>query len=130
MFGFKKELVSNSIGESSFFEGSFSIKGSIRIDGRYEGKLLESAQIFVGPKGKVKANINTENIIIEGIVIGDIKAKERVFMLPSSKVLGNVRAPEIIVQNGVVMEGKCYIDNKKVEEAGQYIETLYNESSA
>ena len=46
-----------TIGEESFFEGRFAIRGSLRIDGRFEGQALLVDQLQIGPKGRVKTNI-------------------------------------------------------------------------
>ncbi|NMB64474.1 MAG: polymer-forming cytoskeletal protein, partial [Spirochaetes bacterium] len=52
------DVANNVIGENSYFSGKFLINGSLRIDGRFEGKYLQADQLYIGPNGKVKTNIN------------------------------------------------------------------------
>ncbi|MCX7881862.1 MAG: polymer-forming cytoskeletal protein [Brevinematales bacterium] len=100
------------IGEKSYFEGRMLINGTLQIDGRFEGSLLMVDQIYIGPNGRVKANLEGSNIIIEGIVIGNIKAKNRVMLMPTARVLGDIRTPEIMIQNGVMLEGNLHIASR------------------
>ena len=99
---------SNSIiGEGSYFKGEFTLNGTLRVDGCYEGEILEVDNVFVGQTGKVKSNIKTVSAVIEGIIIGNIEAKNRVMLMPTSRVLGEIRTPELIIQNGVYL--KVYV---------------------
>jgi len=100
------------IGEKSFFEGKMLINGTLQIDGRFEGTLLMVDQIYIGPNGRVKANLEGSNIIVEGIVIGNIKARNRVILMPTARVLGDIRTPEIMIQNGVMLEGSLHIASR------------------
>jgi cytoskeletal protein CcmA (bactofilin family) len=124
----KGELSNSTIGERSFFEGRFMIKGSLRIDGKFEGEMLEVDQLVIGPKGKVKTNIKATNVMVEGIVIGNITAKNRVYLLPQSKILGDIKTPELIVQNGVILEGKCNVSNNLDSPSKEYFEKIYKEN--
>jgi len=47
------EETNSTIGKNSRFEGKFAIKGSIKIDGRFEGDVLIVDKVIIGPKGKV-----------------------------------------------------------------------------
>ena len=58
------EVSSNVIGENSYFSGKFVINGSLRIDGRFEGKSLTAEQLYVGPHGKIRTNIDASSVIV------------------------------------------------------------------
>lgn len=118
---------SNSIiGEGSYFKGEFTLNGTLRIDGCYEGEKLEVDNIFVGKTGKVKSNIKTISAVIEGIIIGNIEAKNRVMLMPTSRVLGEIRTPELIIQNGVILEGLCIVSQDHLSNPKETILDLYN----
>ena len=51
------EEANSTIGPKSQFEGRFAVKGSLRIDGKFEGEALIVDKVFIGPRGKVKTNI-------------------------------------------------------------------------
>ena len=129
---FRKNDVSESnsiIGEGSYFRGEFTLNGSLRIDGCYEGDNLEVDSLTVGNSRKVKSNIKTNSAIIEGIVVGNIEAKNRVMLMPTSRVLGEIRTPELIIQNGVILEGVCIVSPEPKTNPRETILNLYNSSN-
>ena len=118
----------NVIGENSYFSGSFNINGSLRIDGRFEGKSLRADQLYIGTGGKIRTNIDAVSVIVEGLIIGTINASNRVLLMPTAKVFGDIRTPELIIQNGVLLEGKCIIANDLRTSAGDVIKAEYERS--
>ncbi|GAB4219765.1 MAG TPA: polymer-forming cytoskeletal protein [Spirochaetota bacterium] len=122
------DVANNVIGENSYFSGKFLINGSLRIDGRFEGKYLQADQLYIGPNGKVKTNINAVSVIIEGLVIGNINATNRVLLMPTAKILGDIKTPELIIQNGVILEGRCTIANDLKISAKDLIENEYEKN--
>jgi len=114
-----------TIGEQSVFEGRFAIRGSLRIDGTFEGQALLVDQLAIGPKGRVRAAITATSVVVEGIVVGNITASRRILLLATARVLGDLKTPELIIQDGVVLEGKCTISHVQIENTPRYIESLY-----
>lgn len=118
----------NVIGENSYFTGNFSINGSLRIDGRFEGKSLKADQLYIGHDGKIKTNIDAVSVIVEGLIMGNINATSRVLLMPTAKVYGDIRTPELIIQNGVLLEGRCTIANDLRTSAGDVIKAEYEKN--
>ena len=119
------DIASNIIGENSYFTGSFIINGSLKIDGRFEGKYLQAEQLYIGQSGKIKTNINAGSVIVEGLIMGNISASSRVLLMPTAKVYGDIKTPELIIQNGVILEGKCSISNDLKSSAKELLEAEY-----
>ena len=119
----------STIGAESVFEGRFAIRGSMRIDGRFEGKALQVDQLQIGPKARVKTNIVATSVVVEGIVVGNISASRRILLLSTARVLGDVKTPELIIQDGVVLEGRCTISHVQIENTQEYIESLYTKKA-
>ncbi len=115
----------STIGEESLFQGRFAIRGSLRIDGRFEGEALLVDQLQIGPKGRVKTNIIATSVVVEGVIMGNISASRRILLLSTARVLGDVRTPELIIQDGVVLEGRCTISHIQLQNTQAYIESLY-----
>jgi cytoskeletal protein CcmA (bactofilin family) len=113
------------IGPGSFFEGTLTVKGNLRIDGKFEGKTLVVDQLQVGQKGRVRTTVEAASVVVEGIVIGNIQASRRILLLATARVLGDLRTPELIIQDGVILEGKCTISHVRMDNARSYLETLY-----
>ena len=122
------DSASNVIGENSFFTGTFIINGSLRIDGRFEGKYLQAEQLYIGHSGKIKTNINAVSVIVEGLIIGNINASSRILLMPTARVYGDIKTPELIIQNGVILEGRCTIANDLRSSAKELIETDYEKN--
>ncbi len=117
----------SSIGANSFFDGKFMVKGSMRIDGRFEGQILMVDQLQVGPKARVKTNITATSVVVEGLVLGNIYAARRVLLLSTARVLGEIKTPELIIQDGVILEGRCTISHVQIDNAREYIQSLYED---
>jgi cytoskeletal protein CcmA (bactofilin family) len=120
----------SAIGENSYFGGRFLVKGSMRIDGCFEGNALMVDQLAIGAKGRVKTNITATSVVVEGIVIGNIEASRRVLLLSTARVLGDLRTPELIIQEGVVLEGRCTIGRAQVGSTREHIESLFASKAA
>lgn len=60
----------------------------------------------VGPHGRVQADIEAREIIIEGAVQGNLKASERVRLGAASRVQGTVLAPRVGIDDGAQFRGK------------------------
>ena len=122
------DVSDNIIGENSYFTGNFNINGSLRIDGRFEGKFLQAEQLYIGREGRVKTNVNALSVIVEGLVIGNINATNRVLLMPTAKIFGDIKTPELIIQNGVILEGRCTISNDLKSSAKSLIEAEYEKN--
>jgi len=123
------ELTNSTIGENSYFSGRFYINGSLKIDGKFEGKSLQAEQLYIGATGRVRTNITASYVNVEGVIIGNIIARNRVMLLPTARVLGDISTPELIIQNGVILEGRCMISHDLKHSAKNYIETEYGKDN-
>jgi cytoskeletal protein CcmA (bactofilin family) len=119
------EVTNSTIGENSYFSGRFFINGSLKIDGKFEGKSLQADQLYIGVTGRVKTNVTASSVIVEGIIIGNITARNRVMLLPTARILGDISTPELIIQNGVILEGRCMISHDLKHSARAYIDAEY-----
>ena len=101
------------IGSSAEFKGDLICKGSLRIDGKVEGRVISEDGIIVGENGRVKGNITAKYILIGGKVEGDLDAEGRVEILPTGQLIGDIRSPRLIIAEGVVFEGSCEMLKEK-----------------
>ncbi|MGL4677281.1 MAG: bactofilin family protein [Brevinema sp.] len=116
----------NIIGENSIFEGSIQLSGTLRIEGYYHGANLTMEHIIIGKQGKVKADLHTESVVVEGAILGNINSSTRTMLLPTAKILGNIASPELIIQNGVIWDGHCHINTNTNSDVSKAIKTLFN----
>ncbi len=123
----KIEQIDSTIGEDSVFEGSFDVRGSLRVDGKFKGEVKIEDELIIGETGKVKTNVFAKRVIVGGTFIGNIEATEEVILLENGKVLGDITTPILTVQKGVVTLGKIHITSNKfgADAIRQVIEDSY-----
>jgi cytoskeletal protein CcmA (bactofilin family) len=87
--------------------GEISGNDDLYIDGQAEGQFhFPQSKVTVGPNGKVKANIEAREIVVEGAVTGDLKASAGVQLGGSSRVQGSLTTPRIAIDDGARLRGK------------------------
>ena len=97
----------SSLGSGLKIRGELSGSSDLYIDGEAQGKIaLPDSRVTIGPNGRVQADIEAREIIIEGTVEGNLKARESVRLGSSSKVQGSVLTPRIGIDDGAKLRGK------------------------
>ena len=105
----EEEDPETTLGEGVTFRGELSFERLLRIDGSFEGDLLSQGKVVVGPKGKVKANLNLREAIIEGEVEGNIIVQEKLELRGEACIKGDIEAKALCVDEGVRIVGHVNI---------------------
>ena len=100
------------LGKDASFKGELSFKGTLCIDGKFEGKINTDDTLIIAPDGIIEANIQAGTVICEGLVKGNIIASTKVELRPNSNVQGDVHSPTLIIEVGAKLDGKCDMSNK------------------
>lgn len=100
-----EEVPETVIAEGVSIKGTMSFQKLVRVDGDFEGELVSSGRLIVGPTGNVKANLNLEEAFISGKVTGDITVKKRLVLRGRAEVRGDISAPLLSVDEGVSITG-------------------------
>lgn len=95
------------IAEEAFFHGSLVAKGSLRVEGAFEGDVTDAVDVEVGAKGRVLGNLAAESVVIAGEVVGDVVASRSVEILAGGKLTGDVRTPKLRIDEGAFFDGSC-----------------------
>ena len=111
MFGKENKLekfkdAETIIGESIKVKGNFHGKGDIIIEGTIEGSLKTDANIFVGEKAKVTANMESKDAVINGEIRGNLKAKHYLAIGGTAKIFGDIEYGEISIEKGAMINGR------------------------
>ncbi len=104
--------------QSVAFSGELKFSNSIRIDGKFQGKIVSSDELIVGEKGDIDAEIEVGRISVGGKVKGTIKALEKVELLPTSKVDANIITKHLVINEGAIFNGSCSMDAKSHIDKG------------
>lgn len=101
------------IGTEAYFQGTLTAKGSLRIDGRVDGSIVDAKIVTIGKSGKVKGDISCEICYVSGEVRGNVTALDHIEALSGSRVDGDMRSPRIMLEEGAVFNGNCVMDAPK-----------------
>lgn len=113
------------IGASIKVKGNFNGQGDIVIEGALEGSVKTAANVFVGEKARVSANIDASEALINGEVNGTIKIKKYLAIGETAKINGDVQCGEISIERGASITGQIIVsaeDSKKGDNKKEKIE--------
>ena len=109
----RESLDETFLGRDASFKGELSFGGTLCIDGMFEGQISTSGTLIISKTGEVKANIQAETVICEGMVKGNITASKKVELRPNSNIIGNIQSPSLNIEVGAKLDGKCDMTHTK-----------------
>ena len=94
-------------------QGTLTFKDpvNLRINGNFEGKLDTKGSLTIGENATVHADINGEEIVINGKITGNISAQKQLRVLSRAHIVGDITTPILSVEAGAVIQGKCQMLN-------------------
>jgi len=107
------------IGNEAYFQGTLTAKGSLKIDGRIDGSLVDAKTVTLGKTGKIKGDISCEVCYVCGEVRGNITALDHIEAMSGSRIEGDLRAPKIIIEDGAIFNGNCRMENGNEAKRGK-----------
>jgi cytoskeletal protein CcmA (bactofilin family) len=96
-----------------------SIKGSVKfekeltLDCEVEGRIDSQGRLTVGKQAKIKGDIKTRSVIVDGTVNGNITAGERCELRAGCSVNGDIEAPRLVVDEAASFIGSAKIATQK-----------------
>lgn len=94
------------IGASIKVKGNFVGQGNIVIEGHLEGSIRTEADLFVGEKARIVANIEASQATINGEVKGNLKIHDYLAIGSAAKIFGDITYSEISIEKGGVINGQ------------------------
>ena len=95
------------IGVNSTFRGTLMVSGTLRIDGEFEGDILNCERLEIGEHGIMRADVEVKEALIMGRVYGNIRALGSIEMKSGARVEGDVAALTVAMEQGVRFTGRC-----------------------
>jgi len=99
--------VNTVIGGGSSFRGTLMVSGTLRIDGEFEGDILNCERLEIGEHGVMRADIEVREAVVMGRVNGNIRALGVLQMKAGARVEGDVAAMSVVMEPGVYFTGRC-----------------------
>jgi len=100
-----------------------SIKGNVKfqkeltLDCEVEGEINSQGRLTVGKQARIKGNIKTRSVLVDGTVNGNITAGERCELRAGCTVNGDIEAPRLVVDEAASFVGSAKIATQKVENS-------------
>ena len=95
------------IGVNSTFRGTLMVSGTLRIDGEFEGDILNCKRLEIGEHGIMRADVEVKEALIMGRVYGNIRALGAIEMRAGARIEGDVAALTVAMEQGVRFTGRC-----------------------
>lgn len=90
-------------------EGEVRGEENLHIDGQIKGSIKLNGDILVGNRGIVEAEIEANNVVIQGQVTGNVLARQQLEIQPSGKLIGDCSARSIDIKEGALFEGRSHM---------------------
>jgi cytoskeletal protein CcmA (bactofilin family) len=99
--------VTSKISAGLKIHGDVFGESDLYVDGEVQGKIrLANSRLTIGPNGRVQAEMEAREIVVEGSVQGNLKASEGVHLGSASRVVGSILTPRIGIDDGARLRGK------------------------
>ena len=95
------------IGVNSSFRGTLMVTGLLRIDGEFEGDILNCERLEIGEHGVMRADIEVKEALIMGRAYGNIRALGAIEMKSGARVEGDLSGMTVAMEQGAHFTGRC-----------------------
>lgn len=107
-----------AIGASIRIRGDVTGDENLIIQGQVEGTIkVQGHNVTISKTGKVRANIEANQIIVEGELQGDMIGDEKVVIRESGNVHGNIVAPRVTLEDGALFKGSIEMEPRQKGQA-------------
>lgn len=97
----------------SSFKGELEFEDTMRIDGKFSGKIHSKNELIVGESAHIEGDVHVGRIAISGTIVGKIIADQRVEIHRNGKVFSDIDTPALIIEEGAVFQGNCVMGDRK-----------------
>lgn len=97
--------VESTIGEHTFFDGTYRSENSVRIRGTAQGEIECAKAVFIEDQAKVSAKVTAASITVAGEVNGELHCSGRVEIRPTGRVTGTINAGVLVMLEGAFFDG-------------------------
>lgn len=104
------------IGSDVSIKGEMSFDGSMRIEGKIEGKIVSKGKVSFGQGAQITADVVVGQAKIEGTFKGNLAAAERIELASTAHVLGDIRSTKLIIAEGATFVGNCHVTPDALKE--------------
>jgi cytoskeletal protein CcmA (bactofilin family) len=108
-----KETGTTVINTGTSMKGMIDTKGSIFIDGKFEGIIVATEDVTIGKNGEVLGEICAKVLIVNGMIDGLFDVGQ-INILGSGRVVGKIQYDDLIIEQNGIFEGEGKKKNSTV----------------
>lgn len=101
------------LGKGIEIKGTLRFEGSVRIDGKFVGKVISPATLIVGPDAVVDGEIEVGEIEVHGAVRGQVKVAQKATIHASGVVEADIDTRSLVLEPGARFNGRCEMQKKE-----------------
>ena len=116
--------IGKTTGKTSLLSKKIKIEGDIqgdedlRVEGQFKGTIKVVGDFFIGQSGVVEADVEADNIVIQGKITGNVLAHKQLEIQSSGQLLGDCKAKSIDIREGALFEGRSSMLRSPVSPPG------------
>ena len=88
------------------FEGDIKGDENLNVEGHFKGAIKITGNLFIGRGGNVKADIEADNVVIQGKINGNVLARKQLEIQSTGQLLGDCTAQSIDIKEGAIFDGR------------------------
>jgi cytoskeletal protein CcmA (bactofilin family) len=98
---------STIIGVGTNIRGTMMATGTLRIEGEFEGDILNCDRLEIGEHGIMRSDIEVKSATVQGRVVGNIRALGVIEIKTGARVEGDMTAANVVIEPGAFFTGRC-----------------------
>jgi cytoskeletal protein CcmA (bactofilin family) len=87
-------------------EGDIQGSENLQVEGKFKGTIKLAGDIVIGQTGVVDADVEADNVVIQGQINGNVTARKQLQIQSSGKLMGDCTAQSIDIKEGALFEGR------------------------
>ena len=99
-------------------EGEIQGSENLQVEGRFKGTIKLAGDVYIGPTGIVDADIEADNVIVQGQINGNVLAHKQLQIQSSGKLVGDCTAQSIDIKEGALFEGRSKMIRSSAPSTG------------
>ena len=107
------------LSEGTEVTGTLRFEGSVRIDGKFDGKILSPATLILGPRARVDGEVQVGELAVHGQLRGQVRALERVTIHGTGRVEAELHTARLVIEEGAFYQGRCDMESEKPPQKSQ-----------
>ena len=89
--------------------GDVKCDGTVRVEGKIEGSIKATKSVVVGKGGRITGDIETQDVVVAGTVVGTVVGASRVELQETCKIEGDIRSRRVKLEEGGQIEGRLHM---------------------